>query len=123
MGDPARRIQQYEAKVTAQRSSTDLTSQLGDMTPNAAVVFNQIAQMEAQVRQVLNAMGVPTITYPAYFNFGRQVWARIRRGISGESLAQETAVLMAYWVAQGLTQPVLRGIRSEVFNVPSPIAP
>jgi hypothetical protein len=43
--------------------------------------------------------------------------------VSGESLAQEAAVLVAKWTARGLTAPVLQAIRSEVFNVGAPITP
>jgi hypothetical protein len=66
---------------------------------------------------------VPTIQYPFYLNFGREIWALTRKEVSGESLAQEAAVLVAKWTARGLTAPVLQAIRSEVFNVPAPIAP
>jgi len=123
MGDPTRRIDQYVAKTTALRSSTDLTVQLGNMTANAAHVFNSIVQMEGQVRQCLNEAGVSVIQYPFYLCFGRQIWAKIRRGMGGESLRAEAAVLIAYWVAQGLQQSILQAIRSDVFNVAAPVAP
>jgi hypothetical protein len=32
-------------------------------------------------------------------------------------------VLIAKWVARGLTQSVLQAIRTDVFNVAAPIAP
>jgi hypothetical protein len=51
------------------------------------------------------------------------MWSRLNRDMSGESLSQEAAALIAKWVARGLSQPVLQAIRSEVFNVPAPIAP
>jgi len=43
--------------------------------------------------------------------------------MSGESAAQAAAVLIAKWVARGLTQSVLQAIRTQVFNVGAPIAP
>jgi hypothetical protein len=79
--------------------------------------------METQVKQTIDASGVPTIQYPFYLCFGREMWSRLRKEMSGESLAQEAAVLIAKWVARGLTQAVLQAIRSEVFNVGAPIAP
>jgi hypothetical protein len=46
-----------------------------------------------------------------------------RPGARREALAQEAAVLIAKWVARGLTQSVLQAIRTDVFNVASPLAP
>jgi len=123
MPDPTRRVENWTAKVTPERTVTDLNAQLGSMSENAKATFVSITVMEQQVRALLNGSGVPTIQYPFYLNFGRQLWSKIRKGMAGESLATEGAVLVAYWVAQGLTQSVLEAIRSQVFNVAAPIAP
>ena len=45
----------------------------------------------------------------------------IRADISGETLAKEAATLIAKWKARGLSEPVLQGIRTDVFNVSAPI--
>ena len=66
---------------------------------------------------------MPTIHYPFYLCFGRELFALSRREISGESLCKEAAVLSAKWKARGLTEAVLQAIRTDVFNVASPIAP
>ena len=123
MGDPARRIENWSAKVTPERTAEQVTPQLTSIKQNAAHVMNDIVQMETQVRQVLNGAGVPTIQYPFYLCFGRELWSRIRNGMDGESLAMETAILIAKWVARGLTQSVLQSVRTDVFNVSAPIAP
>lgn len=123
MPDPSARIENWINKTKPERTVGDVTSMLGDMTANAKATFATILQMEQQVRQTLNGSGVPTIQYPYYLNFGRQVWSKQRKGMAGESLAQEVAILVAYWVAQGLTQSVLQAIRTQVFNVTAPIAP
>ncbi|HUW10555.1 MAG TPA: hypothetical protein VM537_12560 [Anaerolineae bacterium] len=123
MGDPAKRIDNWVAKVTPERTSSTVAARISEMAPNFAGTANELLQMEQQVRQVLNAAGVPTITYPFYLNFGRELWSLNRKGIAGESLALEAATLIAKWVAQGLTQSVLQGIRTNVFNVSAPVAP
>ena len=48
---------------------------------------------------------------------------RIRSPDVGALLAMEAAVLIAKWVARGLTQAVLQAIRTDVFNVAAPVAP
>lgn len=121
--DPTRRIDKWVAKTSASRTAGIVGDRLPTMKTNAGVVFTDIISMEVQVRTVLNTGGVPTIQYPFYLCFGREMWALIRRGIAGESLAIEAATLIAKWVAQGLTQSVLQAIRTDVFNVAAPVAP
>lgn len=123
MADPNQQIANYTRKTTPSRTAGIVTTRVGTMKSNATVVFDQIASMEQQVRAVMNAAGVPTIQYPFYLCFGREMWSLQRRGIAGESLATEAAVLIAKWVAQGLTQAVLQSIRTDVFSVAAPVAP
>ncbi len=123
MADPTARIENWTAKVTPERTAEQVTPQLASIKANAAFVMNDIVQMEAQVRQVLNAAGVPFIAYPYYLCFGREIWSKIRKGMEGDSLALEAATLIAKWVARGLTQAVLADIRTDVFNVSAPPAP
>lgn len=123
MSNPTKRIGTWVAKTTVSKVVGDLTSHIVEQKQNAAYVSNQLVGMESQVRQTLNASGVPTIQYPFYLNFGRELWALLRRGHAGESLAMEASVLLAKWTAQGLTQAVLQAIRTDVFNISAPIAP
>jgi len=123
MADPARRIENWTAKVTPERTAEQVTPQLTSIKQNAAHVMNDIVQMETQVRQVLNGAGVTCIHYAFYLCFGRELWSRIRNGMDGESLAIEAAVLIAKWKARGLTEAVLQAIRTDVFNVSAPLAP
>ena len=51
------------------------------------------------------------------------MWALSRKDISGESFAQEAAILITKWTARGLQGPVRQAIRTDVFNVSAPIAP
>jgi hypothetical protein len=123
MTDPTRRIAKWNAKFDTTRIKGILDDMRPAMLANVTAVFPLITAMELQVKQTCDASGVPTIQYPFYLNFGREIWALTRKEVSGESLAIEAAVLIAKWAARGLTAPVLQAIRSEVFNVPAPIAP
>ena len=75
------------------------------------------------MKQVCDGAGVATIMYPYYLNFGREMWSLVQKGISGESLAVEAAVLVAKWASRGLLQTVLETIRFDVFNVSAPAGP
>jgi hypothetical protein len=123
MPDPFRRINKWDAKFNTERIKGALDEMRPAMLQNVQAVFPQIALMESQVKQTCDASGVPTIQYPFYLCFGREIWAKIRKEMSGESLAQEVAILVTKWTARGLTQSVLQAIRTQVFNVGAPIAP
>ena len=114
------RLSRYENKHNPARVADLLAVKRAEMVRK----YGEYARTAAQVSRALcDGSGVPTIQYPFYLCFGREMWSKLRKEMSGESLAQEAAVLIAKWVARGLTQAVLQAVRSEVFNVPAPIAP
>ncbi len=121
--DPVRRIAKWDAKYDTTLIKTNLDKMRPTMLQNVTAIFPMIASMEMQVKQTLDAAGVPTTDYPGYLAFGREVWGLTRKDISGESLAQAVAILIAKWVARGYTQSVLQDIRTQVFNVGAPVAP
>ena len=121
--DPVRRIAKWDAKYDTTLIKTNLDKMRPTMLQNVTAIFPMIASMEMQVKQTLDAAGVPTTDYPGYLAFGREVWGLTRKDISGESLAQAVAILIAKWVARGYTQSVLQDIRTQVFNVGAPVVP
>ena len=123
MIDPTKRIAKWNAKYDTTRVKAILDEMRPAMLANVTAVFPMITAMELQVKQVCDGAGVPTIQYPFYLNFGRELWALSRKEVSGESFAQEAAVLIAKWMARGLQGPLLQAIRTDVFNVAAPTAP
>jgi len=123
MIDPTKRIANWDAKFDTTRIKATLDQKRPGMLASVTAIYPMIAAMELQVKQVCDGSGVPTIQYPFYLCFGREMWALSRKDISGESLALEAATLIAKWVARGLEQSVLQSIRTDVFNVGAPIAP
>ena len=121
--DPTKRIANWDEKFNVERISAILTEKRAKMLEHVNSVMVSLASMEQQVKQVCDSAGVSTIQYPFYLCFGREMWALIRKDISGESAAMETAVLVTKWTARGLTQAVLQAIRTDVFNVAAPVAP
>jgi len=121
--DPTKRIDNWNTKYNLERVNAILTEKRPKMYEHVQARVVSLASMENQVKQVCDSSGVPTIQYPFYLCFGREMWSLQDKEISGESLAVEAAVLVAKWVARGLTQAVLAAIRTDVFNVAAPIAP
>jgi hypothetical protein len=121
--DPVKRLENWDEKYNVTRITAMLTEKRPKMLEHATTAIVSLASMESQVKQTCDASGVSVIQYPFYLCFGREMWSKLQKDMSGESLAKEAAVLIAKWVGRGLTQAVLQAIRSEVFNVPAPIAP
>ena len=121
--DPTSRLNNWNEKYNLERVNAILVEKRPKMLEHATTAIVSLAAMEQQVKQTCDASGVPTIQYPFYLCYGRELWSRIRNGMEGESLAIEAAVLLGKWVARGLTQSVLQDIRTDVFNVSAPVAP
>jgi len=121
--DPAARIAKWNTKYNTERIKATLDEMRPAMLQKVTAVFPMITAMELQVKQVCDGAGVPTRDYPSYLAFGRSLWALGRKEISGESAAKEAAVQVAKWKARGLTEAVLQGIRTDVFNIAAPIGP
>jgi hypothetical protein len=121
--DPAKRIAKWNAKFSTERIKGALDDMRPQMYTAVQGVFPMLAAMELQVKQVCDGSAVATIQYPFYLNFGRELWALTRKDISGDSLAKEAQILVTKWVARGLTLAVLGDIRTQIFDVPAPVAP
>jgi hypothetical protein len=121
--DPTKRIANWNEKYNLERVAAILTEKRPTMLEHQSSVVPLMTAMELQVKQVCDGAGVPTIQYPFYLCFGREMWALTRKDISGESMSQAAAVLIAKWVARSLSEPLLQAIRTDVFNVAAPIAP
>jgi hypothetical protein len=118
------RVEAWDKKLRKARLLADLTALLPAMTTRMEARTIALCAMETSVKQTVDAAGEPTINYPGYLNFGREMFRKISvQEFSGESMAKWAALCIAKWVARGLTQSVLQAIRSEVFSVPAPVAP
>jgi hypothetical protein len=74
--------------------------------------------------RLLNAAGIPTITYSWYYAFVRKLNKRLNGPdgprLSGESASIEAANHVSQWVMRGLTQSVLSSIVVNVLNISYP---
>lgn len=112
----------YDAKTNAATVGLIVAAVL----PNARTNFADPAGMsdlvakEQQIQGILNgsAPAVPTIYYPFYYAFGRELWALTRRGIAGPALTNAAQGVRDKWNYKGfLTAALLDQISLDVFNV------
>jgi hypothetical protein len=113
----AERIASYLAKTVPTTVSLKIASVLTGMKSGFASAANSSVSMETQVQAILNDADEPTIQYPFYLNFGREIWKEIRVGIDGATLASVAQSLHDKYVAYGLKTAVLADIADAVFNI------
>jgi len=71
-------------------------------------------KMELLVREILGRNGVPTIAYPGYLNFARQI-GKIAGRFQGDSFTNEAKILVDKWTARQLVTKILETILYEGF--------
>ena len=120
MKSGAQRIDKYSSKSTATTVSLIVAGQLPGMRSGFADPqgMSALAAKEAQIQGLLNGSSpaVPTIEYPFYLNFGRELWKLTRKGIDGTALAAAAQDLFDKYVSYGLTGAVLTNIALTCFS-------
>jgi hypothetical protein len=117
--DAPKRIEKWRVKTQPERVCATLKDMRNSMERNTEAAQVLLVEIETRAKQVLNSANVPTILYPYYLNFAREIFSRMIR-FSGSSLVREVNVLLEKWVARTLDQQVLERIRDEAFAVPEP---
>ena len=119
--DPVKRVANWDEKYNLERVTAILTEKRPTMLQSVTNVTSLITAMELQVKQVCDGAGATVIQIPFYLCFGREMWALLRKELSGEAMALEAATLIAKWKSRGLVEAVLQAIRTDVFNVAAPL--
>ena len=117
MKSDAQRIAKYLAKTLPANVALVVTAQLPTMKSGFSAQVTTLAEKETLIQNALNAAGVPTIQYPFYLNFGREMWSLSRRGISGSSYVIMVQSLFDKYLAYGLAQGNLMALAADIFSV------
>jgi len=106
----------YEANLRKGRGTLARHGSLELQMSNFRAAYERQRELEARVRDVLVTADVPSISYPFYFAFARRL-DRLSRICSGESLRIEAQAYLAYWVARGLVESVLKAVRLDALDI------
>jgi len=87
------------------------------MKTGFASAIQSLVPIEQQIQALLNATATPTITYPFYLDFGRELWKRRNAGIDGLALQGMAQSLHDKYVTRGLATARLVEIADSVFNI------
>ena len=116
MKSDAERIASYDAKTVPANVALVVTAQLPDMKSGFSAAVTSLAAIEMQIQGLLNSANVPTISYPFYLNFGRELWALGKRGVSGTSFTTMAQSLLEKYVKYGLLEADLKLIATVAFT-------
>jgi len=115
------RIETYDAKTAPTTVSLKVASMLAPMKSLFATRCASFVAWELLIQGNLNQSGsIPTIQYPFYLNFGREIGGLATRGIAGNALILMATSLHAKYVAFGLDTAMLKLIADDVFSVTIP---
>jgi len=114
--DANRRDKKYRRKVS---DTEHIAKQLELAKADMATSYEQsqvyATEMERLTRAILGKNGVPTIAYPGYLNFARQI-GKIAGRFQGDSFTNEAKILIDKWTARQLVKKILETILYEVFS-------
>jgi len=111
------RIDQYGAKIAPTTVGLKIAAMLGGMKSGFATAIGNLVPIEQQIQGLLNAAAVPTIRYPFYLAYGREIWGIRNRGIDGDTLTLMAQSLHDKWETRGLATATLVEIADTVFNI------
>lgn len=117
MKTDAERIASYLAKTVPATLSLKIASVLGGMHSGFSGAMHDLVAMEILVQGVCNDAAVPTIQYPFYMNFGREIYSKKIKGIDGPGLIAVAQSLHDKYVTYGLSTVVLVDIADIVFTI------
>ncbi|MGD0460745.1 MAG: hypothetical protein ABSC21_23745 [Terriglobia bacterium] len=113
------RTDKYGQKYVPATVSLKVAAQLSTM--HAGFAGSGMADLYAKevlMQAALNAItpSIPTILYPFYLNFGRQLWAASHKGLNGYALADTGHALKTKYLAYGIAAPGIDAI-AALFSV------
>ena len=111
------RIGLYDVKTAAPTVGLKVAAQLAGMKTNFAAAITAMVPIMQQIQGILNAAAIPTIRYPFYYAYAREMWALRNRGINGDTLTLMAQSLHDKWEANGLASATLVTIADSVFTI------
>jgi len=107
----------YLLKTVPATVSLKVAAVLSGMKTGFSAAINDLVPIEQATQDRLNLAAVPTIQYPFYLNFAREVWAKKFRGIDGPGLLASAQSLHDKYVTYGLDTAILVDIADSVFTL------
>ena len=121
MKNDAQRLAKYLAKTVPATVGLKVAAMLSTMKSGFQSAIDDFVDDEVAIQALLNGYGnVPTIQYPFYLNFGREIRSRKYRGIDGAGLLSYASQLVVKYTSYGLDAAHLKAIALAVYTMVIP---
>jgi hypothetical protein len=90
------------------------------MLQKQMVTAHELENVELRTRAVLSQEDVPTIMYPAYYDFARTLYRLVNRFRGGGGLEREIQIQIDVWAARELRRSILVRIAELAFGLRLP---
>jgi hypothetical protein len=117
MRTAAQREDKYLAGYQSATVSLKVASRLSGMKTGYGAAADSLVPKEQMIQGICNEEAVPTIQYPFYLNFGREIWSRTFKGIAGDALKQMGQACLETYAQKGLDNDVLIHIALDCFSL------
>jgi len=121
MKPAADRIQKYDDKYDPTVVATRFTAVETAAKAGFADTCSSLVEMEIAVQTILNTDEIPQMSRPLYYNYGRQIWSAINKGVADPALTTLVVdVVTPKYVAMGGVEATLITIALNVFSITVP---
>jgi len=115
--DIDRVCEKYEFKLRTGRMPTRVDNDREKQVEGFRRGTAKNEEVRSAVAEVISRIGVSTITWPFYYDFGRTLAALRDRSGSPEVHLKEARMQLELWVSRGLNRTVLEAIGRECFEL------
>jgi len=115
--NPSRRIAKYSAKIVSSVIKQRFSDWKDSMVAQVTEKFTDLANLETQAKDILEAAGVSSIDIPFYLAFVRQLYRITQTHGTGTIATNEATLYYNTWVARGLVSTTLQSLASNLFGI------
>jgi len=115
--NPSRRVAKYAAKIVSSVIKQRFSDWKDSMVAQVTDRFADLANLETQAKDILEANGVAPIDIPFYLAYVRQLYRITQTHGSGTIATNEAKLYYNTWVARGLVSTVLQQLASNLFGI------
>jgi len=91
------------------------------MVEQEGEVFSALERFENETKQLLESKGVPVYQIPYYLCYMRELYKKVARSFTSETLKNEELAIRTKWVNRGLDNDILMDI-ARLFGIePKPL--
>jgi len=115
------RIKKFDAKIDHDVIRDRFLKLKPLMLEQESEVFSDLERFENETKELLESKGVPVYQIPYYLCYMRELYKKVARSFTSETLKNEELSIRTKWVNRGLNDETLKDI-ARLFGIePKPL--